>query len=153
MYNKFDFESGLTGMNFGMGDTTPMDFGGYADFASMTDGSGSNLFSSQLDGFQPTWGQRFMTGLNDLGQAGASNMGALNAGLSAITGLANVYNGRKQMGLFERQLNQQRDQWERNYAAQVNDVNERREDRQRMRVAANPNAESVSSYMNRWSLK
>lgn len=148
----YDFDTGL--MDFTSGSTAQPDytFGNYADFGSMTDGSGSNLFSEQLDAFQPTMIQRLLAGLNSMGQAGANNMGALNLGLGATQGLASLYNSNKQMGLLEQQLNQQRDQWNANYNNQRANYNERLADRQRQRVAANPNAESEDSYLKRWGI-
>ena len=57
------------------------------------------------------------------------------------------------MGMYKDQMNEQRRQWNLNYNNQVQALNEQRSDRQRQRVAANPNAESVESYMAKWGTK
>lgn len=137
----FDFNSGVA------------NYGNYADFGSMTDGLNANMFSDQLSAFQPTWGQKALGGLNNLGEGLANNMGIANLGLSAFTGLSNLYSHNKQMSMYKDQMNTQRDQWNKQYANQVNDYNERLSDRQRQRVAANPSAESVESYMAKWGTK
>ena len=137
----FDFNSGVT------------NYGNYADFGSMTDGLNANLFSDQLSAFQPTWGQKALGGLNDLGQGLSQNMGLATLGIGAINGLSSLYSGNKQMGMYKDQMNEQRRQWNLNYNNQVQALNEQRSDRQRQRVAANPNAESVESYMAKWGTK
>ena len=152
MATPYDFDLGINSTP----DMTTPDYG--FSFGTEAGGTDMGMFSGQLDGYQanfnqPTWGQKFMSGLNDFGQMGAKNMGALNMGLNAITGLANLYSSKKQMGLYEQQLNQQREQWDKNYETQKQMTNEQLYSRQRARVAANPNAESVSSYMDKWGVK
>ena len=139
-----------TGFDFSAG---AGNFGNYADFGSMVDGSGTNLFAGQLDAFQPTWGQRALGGLNDLGETFANNQGLLNFGVNALSGLGSLYQGNKQMSMYKKQLDQQASQWNKQYRNQVNDYNERLSDRQRQRVAANPNNESVESYMQKYGAK
>ena len=76
--------------------------------------------------------------------------GALQLGLGTLSGIGNLYLGMKNYGVAKKQLQQQNDQFERNYAAQRSLVNSQLEDRQRARVASNPEAyESESSYMDR----
>lgn len=153
MTTPFDFDLGLTDYTGSSSGAPDFTFGNYADIESMTDGSGSNLFSDQLSGFQPSWGDKLLGGLNRMGQTGANNMGALNLGLGAITGLSDLYSSNQQMKLLRDQLGMQESQWNKNYDNQRSVTNEQYADRQRQRVAANPNAESVSSYMDKWGIK
>lgn len=71
-------------------------------------------------------------------------------GIAGIIGaVGGVMQGRNQMKLMERSLNQQRDQWNKSWGASTKQYNSEIEDRQRARVASNPNAyQSVDSYMN-----
>lgn len=142
-------------MNFDMNGLSAFapDYGNYADFSSMTSGMGDNLFSSQLSAFDPNASTGFLTKMNDLGQGLSQNMGLLNLGIGAVNGLASLYTGNKQMKMYKDQMGEQRRQWDMNYNNQVNAMNEQRADRQRQRVAANPNAESVESYMAKWGTK
>ena len=56
--------------------------------------------------------------------------------------------GMKQYGLAKDALNQAKEQYNKNYAAQKTTTNSSLEDRQRARVASSPNAyESVDTYM------
>ena len=72
-------------------------------------------------------------------------------GIAGIIGaVGGVMQGRNQMKLMERSLNQQRDQWNKSWGASTKQYNSEIEDRQRSRVASNPNAyQSVDSYMNK----
>lgn len=64
-------------------------------------------------------------------------------------GLTNLFMGMKQYGLAKQVAADSRSQFERNFNAQRQIINTRMEDRQRARVSADPNAESVDSYMKR----
>jgi len=76
--------------------------------------------------------------------------GAIGLGLQAAAGIAGTFMGMKQYGLAKQRLQDQKDQFNMNYAAQRTTTNAQLEDRQRARVAANPNAyESVGVYMDR----
>lgn len=80
--------------------------------------------------------------------------GALQLGLGTLGGIGSLYTGMKSYGLAKKQLQQQNDQFEKNYAAQRSLVNSQLEDRQAARVASNPSAyESVGSYMDRNRIK
>lgn len=147
-------------MNFNLDDLSDFSigdfnqgFGNYADIGSMTDGLGTNLFSDQLSAFQPTWGQQAIGSLNGLGQSLSQNMPLLNAGASVFSTLGNLYSGNKQMKMYKDSMNQQSRQWQANYDNQVQLTNERLADRQRQRVAANPNATSEAEYMRTWGVK
>lgn len=62
--------------------------------------------------------------------------------------LSSMYFGNKQLGLAEDQLKESKRQFDLNWGAQKKLTNARMEDRQRARVASNPNAyRSVSEYM------
>jgi hypothetical protein len=78
------------------------------------------------------------------------NQGWGSMALGGAQGLANLFMGMKQYGLAKKSLAQNKEQFERNYAAQRTLTNSQLEDRQRARVAANSGAyESVGSYMDR----
>lgn len=80
--------------------------------------------------------------------------GALQLGLGAMGGIGSLYTGMKSYGMAKKQLQQQNNQFEKNYAAQRSLVNSQLEDRQAARVASNPEAyESESSYMDRNRIK
>lgn len=69
--------------------------------------------------------------------------------INLLGGLTNLFMGMKQYGLAKQVAADSRSQFERNFNTQRQIINTRMEDRQRARVAANPKAESVDSYMNR----
>ncbi len=69
--------------------------------------------------------------------------------ISLLSGLGQLFMGMKQYGLAKNMAADARSQFERNYNSQRQVLNTRMEDRQRARVSANKNAESVESYMNR----
>ena len=71
-----------------------------------------------------------------------------NLALNAAGGLASAFLGMKQYGVAKQALAENKRQFDLNYAAQRQTANTRLEDRQRARVAANPNAyQSVDDYM------
>lgn len=68
--------------------------------------------------------------------------------LQTFGGLANVYLGMKQYGLAKDQFKESKRQFNLNFDAQRKLTNSRLRDRQRARVASNPNAyQSVGAYM------
>lgn len=82
---------------------------------------------------------------NILGEHGWGNLA-----LGAFGNLGQALMGMKQYGLAKQALKHNREQFERNYAAQRQTINTALEDRQRARVASNPGAyEPVESYMAR----
>lgn len=102
------------------------------------------------------WMSRFNTALQNSGALGSTNMstGVRTDGWGApainlLGGLTNLFMGMKQYGLAKQVAADSRSQFERNFNTQRQTLNTRMEDRQRARVAANPNAESVDSYMKR----
>lgn len=83
-----------------------------------------------------------------LGQDGQQGWGGL--ALGALSGLGSTFMGMKNYGLAKDSLNQSREQFDKNYAAQRSTINTQLEDRQRARVSAtNGTAESVDSYLQR----
>lgn len=69
-------------------------------------------------------------------------------------GLFNSWLGMKQYGLAKKQFKEGKRQFNLNYSAQRNLTNSRLEDRQRARIASNPNAyRSVGDYMNQYGVK
>lgn len=98
-------------------------------------GGGSDLFSRQSmfgDGKTGGWAAPAMQGAAMLG---------------------NLFMGMRQYGLMKDSLNFQKDSFNKQYEALRNLTNSQLEDRQRARVAANPNMEDPASYMARWGVK
>lgn len=80
-------------------------------------------------------------------QAKTDGWGAPTIGL--LQALNAFSMGNRQLKLSKGMLDDSRNQFAMNYGAQRQALNTRMEDRQRARVAANPKAESVESYMAR----
>ncbi len=75
------------------------------------------------------------------------------AGLCALQGLASLYLGFQNTGLAKQQAAQQQQNWDKQWNANVKSTNTSLADRQRARVASNPNAyESVDSYMKKYGI-
>ena len=71
-------------------------------------------------------------------------------GLNALTGVAGAYIGWQQFKTAQDSLKENKRQFNLNYEAQKKNYNTTIEDRQRARVASNPNAyQSVGSYMSK----
>lgn len=71
-------------------------------------------------------------------------------GLEALGGIAGLYMGMKQYNMAKKQMEQNHQAFKKNFNAQAQTLNTSMEDRQRARIASNPNAyESVDSYMNK----
>jgi len=96
--------------------------------------------------------QSFLTP-SPLNQGGfLQNYGGL--ALGALQGAGNLFMGMKQYGMAKDALSESKRQFGLNYDAQRNLTNSRLEDRQRARLAANPNAhKSVDEYMNQYGIK
>lgn len=99
---------------------------------------------------------RLNTALQNSGALGSTNTltnvrtdGWGAPAINLLGGLTNLFMGMKQYGLAKQVAADSRSQFERNFNAQRQTLNTRMEDRQRARVSANPNAESVDSYMKR----
>ena len=76
-------------------------------------------------------------------------MGKLGVGMSATTGLFNMYNGFQQTRQMKSYMKSQMSLANKQYANNVKTYNTNMEDRQMRRNAANANTESVDSYMSR----
>ena len=76
-------------------------------------------------------------------------MGKLGVGMSAATGLFNMYNGFQQTRQMKSYMKNQMSLANKQYANNVKTYNTNMEDRQMRRNAANANTESVDSYMAR----
>lgn len=75
------------------------------------------------------------------------------AGLGALQGLASLYLGFQNTGLAKQQAAQAQQNWDKQWNANVKSTNTSLADRQRARVASNPNAyESVDSYMKKYGI-
>ena len=73
--------------------------------------------------------------------------------MSGLQGLGNSYMAMKQFGLAEDALKEQKRQFNVNFEAQRNMTNSQLADRQRARVASNPNAyQSEAEYMKKWGV-
>lgn len=82
--------------------------------------------------------------------SGIVTNGAGSSILGIAQGLGNAYMGLQQFGLAKKALAQSKEQFNKNYEAQKRTTNASLEDRQRARLAANPNGyESVGTYMNK----
>lgn len=100
-------------------------------------GAGSNWFKDS--GFL---GGKDANGMQTQGWGGLA--------LGGAQALGSLYMGMQQYNLAKDTLANNKAQFERNYAAQKTTTNASLEDRQRARVASNPNAyQSVGDYMNK----
>lgn len=90
-------------------------------------------------------GKKNADGSQDLGWGGMA--------LGAAQGLAGAYMGMKNYGLAKDSLEQGKKQFQMNYDAQKQTTNTALEDRQRARVANNPNSVAVNEYMNQNRIK
>lgn len=104
---------------------------------------GSDLQFSQPQGF--------------LGQANSwisNNSDLLKAGIGLVTGGIGAYNGFQQNKLMREQMGMQASQFREQMDISKQNLNRNIEDRQRARVASNPQAyESVSDYMKKYGVK
>ena len=121
---------------FGIGD------GGFSGYAPVADNSASVVSPSIWDNFTQ---QKLANGMTTGGWG--------STGLGILQGLGSAYMGWKQLGLAEDALKSNKDQFEKNYAAQKQATNASLEDRQRARVASNPGAyQSVGDYMKKYGV-
>lgn len=74
-------------------------------------------------------------------------------GLSGLSGLLNGYLGWQNMNTAKAQATNAQNNWNKQWDANVKTTNASLEDRQRARLASNPNAyESVDSYMKKYGI-
>lgn len=85
---------------------------------------------------------------------GLSGLQLGQLGLGLGNGLLSGYLGFQNLGLAKKQANQAQENWDKQWSANVKNTNAALEDRQKARVASNPNAyESVDSYMKKYGIK
>lgn len=117
---------------------------------------GNSGFSPQagLIGNQSLGGGQF--GFNSFGGLSDSTMSGLQMGqlgIGALTGLANGYMGLQNASLARKQASQAQANWDKQWNANVQTTNASLADRQKARVASNPNAyESVDSYLKKYGI-
>lgn len=88
---------------------------------------------------------------DSLGSISGLQLGQL--GLGAANGLLSGYLGFQNLGLAKNQARQAQKNWDKQWGANVKSTNAALEDRQKARVASNPNAyESVDSYMKKYGI-
>lgn len=84
----------------------------------------------------------------------ASNGTALNAGVGLLTSGLGAWQGYNTNKLAKQQMNQQASQFNQQMTLSKGLLNQNMEDRQRARVASDPNTyQSVSEYMNKYGVK
>jgi len=83
------------------------------------------------------------------------NPGYLKTGVDVLGGIGNLYLGMKQYGLAKDQFAENKRQYNQNFEVQKNLTNSQLADRQRGRLAAQPNANhpSLSEYMSKYGVK
>ena len=114
-------------------------------------GSGAALASAgSKPAFTPTAMQEFL-GYTDP-SSGYRSSGWGNTALGGAAALGNLYMGMKNYGLAKDSLALQKDQYAKNYAANMKLTNAQLADRQARRVQENPNAMGVSEYMGKYGL-
>ena len=154
-HNTPGLQLGQTGGLGGMQTTQPMNIEG--NFAPNMQSIGSNpSFASvgESMGFEmPTYAQG-NSWAGNLGNWAAQNSDLLKAGAGLITGGIGAWNGMNQNKLMRQNMNQQAGQFREQMDLSKQSLNRNIEDRQRARVASNPQAyESVDSYMKKYGVK
>ena len=163
-YIEPDQELGLsTGSNFETPQIKPMAMTAnpYANQqgwqSDLTNSLTHNTYRSLgLDGagmYQPT-GATQGNWFNRATDWASGNTELLKLGAGLITGGFGAWNGMKQNNLLERSMKQQSNQFREQMDISKQNMNRNLVDRQRARVASNPNAyESVDSYMKKYGVK
>ena len=83
-------------------------------------------------------------------QSGNATNGWAMPAIQAGSSILNAHMGMKQYGMAKKNLQENKRQFNLNFDTQAQTLNTQMEDRQRSRVASNPNAHmSVSDYMNK----
>ena len=87
-------------------------------------------------------------------KTGQITQGTGNFMLSGLNSAMNLYMGIKNYNLAKQQIDMQKKEYERNFQAKQQMANSAMEDRQKARVASNPNAYmNVNEYMNKYGIK
>ena len=133
---------------YGYNSSTPLNLKRAGSFGSVTTQNPQQPltgFGGQPLGLGGGLGEPSQTSWFDslLGEKGKTALGGIGM-------LANLYMGMQNFGLAKDSFRMQKENYDRNYAAQQQMTNSRMEDRQRARVASNADAyEAVDSYMDR----
>lgn len=141
-----DLFKNLYASNFGgvNAEANPMQF---------TDTQASNLMSYDVTpGNFPTVGAQLGNGFNQMSKTFAQYQPMLNFGFNAASGIANTWNQYNQNKAMKEMLNFQKQKYANDLATTRKMTNMELSDRQARRVSANPNAESVDSYMKKWGV-
>lgn len=144
----------------------------YASLAGFGSQDSWNKTITDMDGFNSQTGVNaptYATGVTDANLGGGwmdslkgfmksavgdkDNPGWGGLALGTANSLMSGYLGMKQYGLAKDSFAENKNQFALNYGAQRDSTNTELEDRQRARVAANPNAVSVEDYMNKNRIK
>lgn len=133
-------------------------YGSGANNAALDPNAWSNLDASNLlrfdadQGVTPGIGEQFKLGTQNLGNSAAQNQSMLGFGFNAAKGIFDTYSAFKQNSQMEDMLNFQKQKYQNDLAMSKQMTNMELSDRQRRRVSANPNAESVDNYMSKWGV-
>lgn len=134
----FDMSRGGNSSNMDMSMNQMNQQGGNNFFAGMGGNPGTPGWKDQ------TWSQRAFGGQDNYGNKwGGFAMPALQLGQAGM----NTFLGFKQLGQAEDALNFQKDSFSKQFENQSKLVRDQQRHRQQARVAMNPNAQSVDSYM------
>lgn len=123
------------------------------DPAAWNDLQAANLMNFGVEpGTYPGIGEQLKFGGEQLGGKFAQNQGLLNFGLAGAKGIFDTYNAYNQNKAQRDLLNFQKDKYRTDLDLTKKATNLDLYERQRRRVSANPNAESVESYMKKWGV-
>lgn len=123
------------------------------DPAAWNDLQAANLMNFGVEpGTYPGIGEQLKLGGEELGNKFAQNQGLLNFGLAGAKGIFDTYNVYNQNKAQRDLLNFQKDKYRTDLDLTKKATNLDLYERQRRRVSANPNAESVESYMKKWGV-
>lgn len=123
------------------------------DPAAWNDLQAANLMNFGVEpGTYPGIGEQLKFGGEELGNKFAQNQGLLNFGLAGAKGIFDTYNVYNQNKAQRDLINFQKDKYRTDLDLTKKATNLDLYERQRRRVSANPNAESVESYMKKWGV-
>ena len=128
----------------------PYAFNGWLGNTGNFETNVGNMNSALSSGGDMTLMQSIMGKLNGAGDTLAQNQSGVSMGLGALQSIAGAWNTFNQNKLQKDALNFQKQQYATNLAMNKKSYNASLSDRQDRRVSANPNAESVASYMSKW---
>ena len=113
------------------------------DLSGLNQSLGVNMNTSQ-----PQQGM-----LGNLSEGISKNQAAISGIAQGIQGLANFYQSFNASKAQKQQIALAKDQWNTNKANYKTTTNNALWERQNKAVSANPNAQSVDSYMDKWGIK